>query len=70
MTALYDAHDRTFAKIAGYVDQNDIQSPQITTEESLWFLSILRLSKDISTKTRQVSLVLTLFNLGASGYFR
>ncbi|XP_066345250.1 ABC transporter G family member 51 isoform X1 [Miscanthus floridulus] len=43
---------RTFARIAGYVEQNDIHSPQVTVEESLWFSSILRLPKDISTKTR------------------
>ncbi|KAG0526217.1 hypothetical protein BDA96_06G126400 [Sorghum bicolor] len=43
---------RTFARIAGYVEQNDIHSPQVTVEESLWFSSILRLPKDTSTKTR------------------
>ncbi|CAL4924482.1 unnamed protein product [Urochloa decumbens] len=43
---------RTFARIAGYVEQNDIHSPQVTVEESLWFSSILRLPKDISKQTR------------------
>ncbi|RLN39044.1 hypothetical protein C2845_PM01G44950 [Panicum miliaceum] len=43
---------RTFARIAGYVEQNDIHSPKVTVEESLWFSSILRLPKDISRETR------------------
>ncbi|XP_062201348.1 ABC transporter G family member 51 isoform X2 [Phragmites australis] len=43
---------RTFARIAGYVEQNDIHSPQVTVEESLWFSSTLRLAKDICRKTR------------------
>ncbi|KAL6844555.1 hypothetical protein ACP4OV_026228, partial [Aristida adscensionis] len=43
---------RTFARIAGYVEQNDIHSPQVTVEESLWFSSILRLPNDISRETR------------------
>ncbi|XP_052169343.1 ABC transporter G family member 51 [Oryza glaberrima] len=43
---------RTFARIAGYVEQNDIHSPQVTVEESLWFSSTLRLPNDISKETR------------------
>ncbi|KAL6643455.1 hypothetical protein ACP70R_018221 [Stipagrostis hirtigluma subsp. patula] len=43
---------RTFARIAGYVEQNDIHSPQVTVEESLWFSSTLRLPNDISRKAR------------------
>ncbi|EEE50719.1 hypothetical protein OsJ_31016 [Oryza sativa Japonica Group] len=43
---------RTFARIAGYVEQNDIHSPQVTVEESLWFSSTLRLPNDISRETR------------------
>lgn len=46
---------RTFARISGYVEQNDIHSPQVTVEESLWFSSSLRLPKDISKENRQVS---------------
>ena len=49
---------RTFARIAGYVEQNDIHSPQVTVEESLWFSSILRLPKDISRETRHVCFIL------------
>ncbi|GAB2274463.1 ABC transporter G member 31 [Dionaea muscipula] len=38
----------TFARISGYVEQNDIHSPQVTVEESLWFSSHLRLSKEVT----------------------
>ncbi|KAK1586668.1 hypothetical protein Q3G72_004873 [Acer saccharum] len=45
----------TFARIAGYVEQNDIHSPQVTVEESLWFSSSLRLPKEVSNDRRKVS---------------
>ncbi|EMS53664.1 Pleiotropic drug resistance protein 13 [Triticum urartu] len=44
---------QTFARIAGYVEQNDIHSPQVTVEESLWFSSALRLPNDISRETKK-----------------
>ena len=44
----------TFARISGYVEQNDIHSPQVTVEESLQFSSFLRLPKEISKEKRQV----------------
>ncbi|KAK8562398.1 hypothetical protein V6N12_010479 [Hibiscus sabdariffa] len=43
---------KTFARISGYVEQNDIHSPQVTVEESLWFSSSLRLPKGISEPQR------------------
>ncbi|KAK4857153.1 hypothetical protein QYF36_025115 [Acer negundo] len=43
----------TFARIAGYVEQNDIHSPQVTVEESLWFSSGLRLPKEVSKDQRK-----------------
>ncbi|XP_022148375.1 ABC transporter G family member 31 isoform X2 [Momordica charantia] len=43
---------RTFARISGYVEQNDIHSPQVTVEESLQFSSALRLPKEISKEKR------------------
>ncbi|XP_022948217.1 ABC transporter G family member 31-like isoform X1 [Cucurbita moschata] len=43
----------TFARISGYVEQNDIHSPQVTVEESLQFSSFLRLPKEISKEKRQ-----------------
>ncbi|CAN0916650.1 ABC transporter G family member 31 [Linum grandiflorum] len=44
---------RTFARISGYVEQNDIHSPQVTVEESLWFSSSLRLPKEVSKQQRK-----------------
>ncbi|XVF19871.1 hypothetical protein REPUB_Repub11eG0148300 [Reevesia pubescens] len=44
----YPKEQKTFARISGYVEQNDIHSPQVTVEESLWFSSSLRLPKEIS----------------------
>lgn len=51
----YVKDQRTFARISGYVEQNDIHSPQVTVEESLWFSSSLRLSNEVSQENRCVS---------------
>lgn len=51
----YVKDQRTFARISGYVEQNDIHSPQVTVEESLWFSSSLRLSNEVSRENRCVS---------------
>ncbi|XVE79409.1 hypothetical protein DITRI_Ditri14bG0056300 [Diplodiscus trichospermus] len=48
----YPKEQKTFARISGYVEQNDIHSPQVTVEESLWFSSSLRLPKEISKTQR------------------
>lgn len=45
---------RTFARVSGYVEQNDIHSPQVTVEESLWFSASLRLPSDVSLAQRKV----------------
>lgn len=50
---------RTFARISGYVEQNDIHSPQVTVEESLLFSSSLRLPKEVSEEKRRVSCCLS-----------
>ena len=50
----FPKEQRTFARISGYVEQNDIHSPQVTVEESLQFSSSLRLPKEISPKKRKV----------------
>jgi ABC-type multidrug transport system ATPase subunit len=55
----YPKEQRTFARIAGYVEQNDIHSPQVTIEESLWFSASLRLPKDISIDKRRVICFIT-----------
>lgn len=51
----YPKEQSTFARISGYVEQNDIHSPQVTVEESLFFSASLRLPKDVSKETRFVS---------------
>ncbi|XP_011005513.1 PREDICTED: ABC transporter G family member 31 isoform X1 [Populus euphratica] len=48
----YPKEQRTFARISGYVEQNDIHSPQLTIEESLLFSSSLRLPKEVSQEQR------------------
>ncbi|KAF2312567.1 hypothetical protein GH714_035098 [Hevea brasiliensis] len=48
----YPKEQRTFARISGYVEQNDIHSPQVTVEESLWFSSSLRLPKEVTKEQR------------------
>lgn len=52
----YPKEQQTFARISGYVEQNDIHSPQVTVEESLWFSASLRLPKEISKEQKKVSL--------------
>lgn len=51
----YPKVQETFARVAGYVEQSDIHSPQVTVHESLIFSSWLRLPKDVDDKTREVS---------------
>ncbi|XP_020230451.1 ABC transporter G family member 31, partial [Cajanus cajan] len=48
----YPKEQRTFARISGYVEQNDIHSPQVTIEESLLFSSSLRLPKEVGFAKR------------------
>ncbi|KAG2673155.1 hypothetical protein I3760_13G076600 [Carya illinoinensis] len=48
----YPKGQRTFVRVSGYVEQNDIHSPQVTVEESLWFSSSLRLPKDVSKEKK------------------
>ncbi|MCH84892.1 ABC transporter G family member 31-like, partial [Trifolium medium] len=49
----YPKVQHTFARIAGYVEQNDIHSPQMTVQESLWFSASLRLPKEVSNDKKQ-----------------
>ncbi|KAK7372089.1 hypothetical protein VNO80_05458 [Phaseolus coccineus] len=48
----YPKDQRTFARVSGYVEQNDIHSPQVTIEESLLFSSALRLPKEVDVPKR------------------
>ena len=45
----------TFARIAGYCEQDDIHSPQVTVFESLVFSASLRLSMDTESDKKKVS---------------
>ncbi|CAH2060102.1 unnamed protein product, partial [Thlaspi arvense] len=66
----YPKEQQTFARISGYVEQNDIHSPQVTVEESLWFSASLRLPKDISKEQKKefVEEVMRLVELDSLRY--
>ncbi|XP_060175555.1 ABC transporter G family member 31 [Lycium barbarum] len=49
----YPKQQQTFARVSGYVEQNDIHSPQVTVFESLWFSSYLRLPKEVNKEQRE-----------------
>ena len=57
----YPKKQETFARISGYCEQNDIHSPHVTVHESLLYSAWLRLSPDIDSKTREVSIVSSSF---------
>ncbi|KAG7637916.1 ABC transporter G family member 31 [Arabidopsis thaliana] len=61
---------QTFARISGYVEQNDIHSPQVTVEESLWFSASLRLPKEITKEQKKefVEQVMRLVELDTLRY--
>ncbi|GLT31125.1 hypothetical protein SLA2020_058860 [Shorea laevis] len=48
----YPEVQETFARIAGYCEQTDIHSPQLTVEESVTFSAWLRLAPEIDSKTK------------------
>ncbi|KAG9154826.1 hypothetical protein Leryth_019541 [Lithospermum erythrorhizon] len=48
----YPKVQKTFARVSGYCEQNDIHSPQITVEESVIFSAWLRLDPQIDSKTK------------------
>lgn len=50
----YPKVQKTFARISGYCEQNDIHSSQITVEESIAYSAWLRLSPEIDMKTKSV----------------
>lgn len=58
---------KTFARVSGYVEQNDIHSPQVTVEESLWFSACLRLSKDVGKELKRVSCFMKQFFISDYG---
>ncbi|CAI0410743.1 unnamed protein product [Linum tenue] len=52
----YAKNQRTFARISGYCEQNDIHSPRITVYESLLHSAWMRLSKNVNKQDRMVVL--------------
>ncbi len=50
----YPKNQKTFARIAGYCEQTDIHSPQVTVHESLLFSAWLRLGSDIDNERKKV----------------
>jgi ABC-type multidrug transport system ATPase subunit len=49
----YPKKQETFARIAGYCEQNDIHSPHVTVYESLVYSAWLRLPAGVDTKARE-----------------
>lgn len=50
----YPKIQRTFARISGYCEQNDIHSPQITVKESVTYSAWLRLPPETDPDTKAV----------------
>nr|CAB3449304.1 unnamed protein product [Digitaria exilis] len=50
----YPKKQETFARIAGYCEQNDIHSPHVTVYESLLYSAWLRLPKEVDSEARKV----------------
>ncbi|KAL2642881.1 hypothetical protein R1flu_010468 [Riccia fluitans] len=48
----YPKVQSTFARIAGYCEQNDIHSPQVTVYESVIYSAWLRLPKEVDDRTK------------------
>ncbi|XP_050265738.1 pleiotropic drug resistance protein 1-like isoform X11 [Quercus robur] len=67
MISGYPKKQETFARIAGYCEQNDIHSPHITVYESLFYSAWLRLAPevDITTKKMFVEEVMDLVELNS-----
>ena len=53
----YTKVQETFARIAGYCEQNDIHSPQLDVRESLVYSAWLRLSPDIADEDKWVRII-------------
>ncbi|KAI6671977.1 hypothetical protein NL676_006862 [Syzygium grande] len=50
----YPKKQEAFARISGYCEQNDIQSPHVTVYESLVYSAWLRLPADVDNETRKL----------------
>jgi ABC-type multidrug transport system ATPase subunit len=51
----YPKNQKTFARISGYCEQNDIHSPQTTVREALIYSAWLRLASEIDDTTKMVT---------------
>lgn len=50
----YPKVQKTFERVSGYCEQNDIHSPYITVEESVRYSAWLRLPREIDSATKGV----------------
>lgn len=50
----YPKNQKTFARISGYCEQNDIHSPQTTVREALIYSAWLRLASEIGDGDKMV----------------
>ncbi|CAN6277935.1 unnamed protein product [Urochloa humidicola] len=50
----YPKKQETFARIAGYCEQNDIHSPHVTVHESLLYSAWLRLPPEVDSEARKM----------------
>lgn len=50
----YPKNQETFARIAGYCEQNDIHSPNVTVREALIYSAWLRLPKEVDREKRMM----------------
>ncbi|CAI9115148.1 OLC1v1015985C1 [Oldenlandia corymbosa var. corymbosa] len=54
MVSGYPKKQETFARVAGYCEQNDIHSPHLTVYESLRYSAWLRLHAEVDVATREL----------------
>lgn len=55
----YPKNQKTYARVAGYCEQFDIHSPNVTLYESLLYSAWLRLSPEVDRETRKVQFYLS-----------
>lgn len=55
MISGFPKNQQTFARIAGYCEQTDIHSPQVTIRDSLIYSAFLRLPKEVTKEQKMVN---------------
>ncbi|CAH9137901.1 unnamed protein product [Cuscuta epithymum] len=58
----FPKNQKTFTRVSGYCEQNDIHSPQVTVHESLIFSAFLRLSEEV-TREQKMAFIDEVMNL-------